>query len=234
MKIKLECEFESIEEMNEFLNSGQQKKSKNIDVGIAKNATVKKIPKQKPQTPKTTNLVVFPNHTQKKYELKWAMAKYQEDWWNLRYRNGQGFRKFEGNLLQLCFLKTFKGKITEREFYKYAKQFDMSETRLRKIIWNLKEGTFDKYFQTVKKEVKNIKINILRDNTLLINNVETSMTVFDAKGLLISIQNAPNKPREILKQYKQFQHKIDMKQYFLLCWNYNNSELLDTIKFRGM
>ena len=40
MKIKLECEFESIEEMNEFLNSGQQKKSKNIDVGIAKNATV--------------------------------------------------------------------------------------------------------------------------------------------------------------------------------------------------
>ena len=234
--------LESVEDADEFCKRWKVQ-SPNIVTNIIPKQKTSEKPKANPK-PKTTKkqasnvkkseFIEFPLHTQKKYDLKWNLPNRNEDWWTLRYKNGQGYKKFDCNLLVLCFLKTFNGKIQENEVKKYSKKFGMSETRLKKIIWNLKVGTFDKYFKVVENEIKKVKVNVLRNNTLLINNRETEITSIEAKGLLFSIQNAPNRAREVLKQYKQFEHKLQLKEYFLLCWNYNNPEILNTIRFGGV
>lgn len=233
MEITINGTMEEIDEFCKRWTGTLEKPALTIKNNISKMANVKK-PSKKTTTAPKSKFVDFPPSMQKRYDLRWAMSKRNEDWWTLRYKNGQGYKKFELNLLQLCFLKTFNGKIQEKELDKYAKKFDMSPNKIRKIIWNLKVGAFNKYFVDVEKQIKKIKVNVLRNNTLLINNVECEMTAIEAKGLLFSIQNAPNKAREMLKQYRQFEHKIGLKEYFLLCWNYDNSDVLETIRFGGV
>ena len=237
MEITVKGDMEELEEFcRRFIGKPQ---SVEIKTEVPK-ATVTKQPKQTKKTPKRTyntdgEFLFFTATMRKEYELKWAMSKYNEDWSVLRYKNGHGYRVFEVNLPMLYFLNSFRnGKITYKEVKQYSEKYGVSESRIGKIIYNLQQGIFDDYFKVVNHEVKKINIQILKNDCLIINSVITDLKKYDAESLIFGIQNAPNKGRYVLNNWKQYGNCLELKEYVVLCANYTNPKVVEILKNGGL
>lgn len=118
--------------------------------------------------------------------------------------------------------------LTHGEFKELYKQFNSNNNTIGKLIYNIRENSFDKIVKKYYNSIKKVKFEIY-DGYLRVNGEKTTISVSKAREWVDLMFNSNRKQSKIL-EIVNANPSIGKNLIHVICDNYNNSELLSLIK----
>ena len=118
--------------------------------------------------------------------------------------------------------------LTHGEFKDLYKEFESNNNTMGKIIYNIREHSFDKILHKYYESIKKVKFAI-KDGYLQVNGQVTGVSKSKANEWVQLMFNSNTKQKTV-RDIMTANHKIPKNLIHLVCDNYDNNNLLNLVK----